>query len=152
MHIYSIYILCFISNHYGFFGHQVRVTQKVRKSVKNIKMYLFFTFLDRTSTFIIYLERYTEAVLQTLLLKKAFCYRYVAYLQRNTYAELLHGSSPVNCLNIRRTPFFKNISGWLVLYIWEWIHHVPTSIHLFRVKKEKLQSSKLTIKTPERKN
>ena len=124
------------------FGHQAKVTQKVRKSASNIKMYFeqFFIFLQKISTFI------------TFLLKKVFCYRYVAYLQRNTHAELLHGCSPVNCLNIRRTPFLKNTSGWLLLYIWKWIQHVPTGIHLFRVKIEKLQSTKLTIKTPERQN
>ena len=79
--------------------------------------------------------------------KKAFCYRYVAYLQRNTHAKLLRRCSPINCLNIRRTPFLKNTSGWLLLYIWKWIQHVPTGIHLFRVKIAKLQSTKLTIKT-----
>ena len=88
------------------------------KSVYNIKRYFkqFFTFLERTSTFIISLFRaYTEAVALTFLLKKAFCYSYVAYLQRNTHAELLHAYSPVNCLNIRGTPFLKNTSGWLLL-------------------------------------
>ena len=124
------------------FAHQAKVTQKVRKSASNIKMYFeqFFIFLQKISTFI------------TFLLKKVFCYRYVAYLQRNTHAELLHGCSPVNCLNIRRTPFLKNTSGWLLLYIWKWIQHVPTGIHLFRVKIEKLQSTKLTIKILERQN
>ena len=124
------------------FAHQAKVTQKVRKSASNIKMYFeqFFIFLQKISTFI------------TFLLKKVFCYRYVAYLQRNTHAELLHGCSPVNCLNIRRTPFLKNTSGWLLLYIWKWIQHEPTGIHLFRIKIEKLQSTKLTIKTPERQN
>ena len=113
----------------------------------------FFIFLEGTSTFIIsLLERYTGAFILTFLLRKAFCYRYVAYLQRNNHAELLHGCSPVNCLNIRRTPFLKNTSGWLLLYIWKWIQHVPTGIHLFRVKIEKLQSTKLTIKTPEQQN
>ena len=83
------------------FGHQAKVTQKVRKSASNIKMYFeqFFIFLQKISTFI------------TFLLKKVFCYRYVAYLQRNTHAELLDGCFPVNCLNIRRTPFLKNTSG-----------------------------------------
>ena len=147
---------CFINNHYGFwkltFGHQVKVTQKVRKSVYNIKRCFkqFFTFLERTSTFIIALFRaiYGSSY-PDVFIKKAFCYRYVAYFQRNTHAELLHGCSPVNCLNIRRTPFLKNTSGWLLLYIWKWIQHVPTSIHLFRVEIEKLQSTKLTIKVPE---
>ena len=118
------------------FGYQAKVTQKVRKSASNIKVYFeqFFIFLEKISTFI------------TFLLKKAFCYRYVAYLRRNTHAELLHGCSAVNCLNIRRTPFLKNTSGWLLLYIWKWIQHKPTGIHLFRIKIEKLQSTKLTIK------
>ena len=71
-----------------------------------------------------------------LLLKKAFWYRYVAYLQRNTYVELLHGFSPLNCLNIRRTPFLKNISGWLLLFLWKSIQQVVTGTHLFRVKLE----------------
>ena len=59
----------------------------------------------------IYLERYTEAVFQTLLLKTALCYRYVACFQRNTRVELLDGCSPFNSLNIRRRPFLKNTSG-----------------------------------------
>ena len=52
---------CFINNHYGFFGHQAKVTQKVRKSVNNIKIYFkqFFTFLKRTFAFIISLFRAT---------------------------------------------------------------------------------------------
>ena len=29
---------------------------------------------------------------------------------------LRHGCSPVNLLHIFRTPFFKNTSGWLLLY------------------------------------
>ena len=46
-------------NHYGFFSHQTKVTQKLRKSFTNIKMYFkqFFTFLERNSTFIISLFR-----------------------------------------------------------------------------------------------
>ena len=108
---------CFINNHYGLkkltFGYQAKVTQKNRKSVYNIKMYFkqFFTFLERISTIIIYLERYTEAVILTFLLNKEFYCRYVAYLQRNTHADLLHGCSPVKCLNIRRTPFLRNTFG-----------------------------------------
>ena len=54
---------------------------------------------------------------------------------------------PVNFLNIRRTLFLKNTSGRLLLYTWKWIQHMPTGIHLFRVKIAKLQSTKLTIKT-----
>ena len=54
---------CFINNHDSFwklnFGHQAKVTQKVRKSAYNIKRYLkqFFTFLEKTSAFIISLLR-----------------------------------------------------------------------------------------------
>ena len=66
--------------------------------------------------------------------------------------KLLHGCSPVNCQNIRRKPFLKNTSGWLFLYTWKWIQHMPTGIHLFRVKIQKLQSTKLTVKTTERQN
>ena len=92
----------------------VKVTQKVRKSVYNIKRCFkqFFTFLERTSTFIIALFRaiYGSSY-PDVFIKKAFCYRYVAYFQRNTHAELLHGCSPVNCLNIRRTPFLKTPLG-----------------------------------------
>ena len=144
--------MCFINNHYGLFDHQAKVTQKVRKSVNNKNVFQTVFYLLRANLHIynlsIYLEQYTEAVLQTLLLKKEFCYRFVTYPQRNTRAELLHGCSPVNCLNIRRAPFLKNTSVWLLLYIWQWIQHVPTGIYLFKVKIEKLQSTKLTIKTP----
>ena len=47
-------LLCFINNHHDVFGHQ-RKSPKVRKSINNIKMYFkqFFTFLQRTPTFII---------------------------------------------------------------------------------------------------
>ena len=120
---------CFINNHYGFrkltFGHQANVTQKVRKSVYNSKRYFkqFFTFLERTSTFIISLFRANaEAVILTFLLKKAFCYMYVAYLHGNSHAELLHGCSPVNYLNIRRTPFLKTpLSDCFCIYESEYI-------------------------------
>ena len=52
---------CFSNNHYGFFDHQAKGTQKVRKSVNDIKMYFkqFFTFLERTFTFRISLFRAT---------------------------------------------------------------------------------------------
>ena len=81
-------------------------------------MYLkqFFTFLERTSTFTICLFReiYRSSSPDVFIkkgLKKVFCYRYVAYLQRNTHAELLHRCSPVNWLSIRRKHFLKNTSG-----------------------------------------
>ena len=135
------------------------IKQKSRKNLKNVfiilKCILVFYLLRenlRVHLYSLHLEQYTEAVLQTFLLKKAFCYRYVAYLQSNTHVEILHGCSPVSCLNIRRTPFLKNTLGWLLLYIWKRIQHVPTGIYLFRVIIEKLQSTKLTIKTPERQN
>ena len=46
-----------------------------------------------------------------------------------TEITLRHGCSPVNMLHIFRTPFFKNTSGWLLLYLmglvfqnsWHWI-------------------------------
>lgn len=51
---------------------------------------------------------------------------------------LLHECSPVNLLHLFRTPFFKNISGWLLLKVyWQqrenvlqavnawWNHHMP---------------------------
>ena len=65
---------CFINNHYDFwkltFGHHAKVTQKVWKSVYNIKRYFkqFFTFLERTSTFIISQFRATKAVILSFLL------------------------------------------------------------------------------------
>ena len=92
------------------------IKRKSRKKLEKVLIILKSIFyLLRTNLHIynlsIYLERYAETVLQTLLLKKAFCYRYVAYLQRNTHAELLHGCSPINCLNIRGTRFLKNTYG-----------------------------------------
>ena len=83
---------------------------KVRKSAYNIKRHFkqFFTFLERTSTFIISLFRAIyRSSYPDVFTRKAFCYRYVTYLQRNTHAELLRGCSTLNCLNIRRTPPWK---------------------------------------------
>ena len=37
---------------------------------------------------------------------------------------LRHGCSPVNLLHIFRTPFLKNISGWLLL----WIVSTPSQV------------------------
>ena len=56
--IYPPSLSYFINSQCGFwkptFGHQAKVTYKVRKSVYNIEMYFkqFFTCLERTSTFI----------------------------------------------------------------------------------------------------
>ena len=38
---------------------------------------------------------------------------------QNNFIEitLRHGCCPVNLLHIFRTPFYKNISGWLLVYI-----------------------------------
>ena len=70
---------------------QMKVTRKNRKSVYNIKMYFrkFFTLLERTSTF-------TTSIFRAIYkssspddyTKKAFCCRYVAYLQTYTHAEV----------------------------------------------------------------
>ena len=109
------------------------------------------SFLTSTFIFSLYRAIYRSSY-SDVFTKKPFCYRYVAYLQRTTNAELLHGFSPVNCLKIRRTPFLKNTSGWLLLYIWKWIQHVPSGTDLFRVKIQKLQSTKLTTRTPEQQN
>ena len=124
---------CFINNRYGFwkltFGHQVKVKQKVRKSVYNIKRYFkqFFTFLERTSTFIISLFR---------------------TIYRGSYPDVFTKKSFL----LQVVLLFKAFSGWLLLYVWKWMQHVPTRMHLFRVKIEILQSTKLTIKTLEELN
>ena len=87
---------CFINNCYGFwnltFGHQAKVTYKVRKSVYNIEMYFkqISTCLEKTSAFITSTFRtiYISSLLEVLSKKRAFCCRYVAYLQKNTHAEV----------------------------------------------------------------
>ena len=67
----------------------------------------------------------TEAVVQGCSYKKLF-WKYAVYLQENTHAEvrfqsnfieisLWYGCYPGNLLHIFRTPFPKNISGWLLL-------------------------------------
>ena len=72
----------------------------------------FITLLERTSTFIIFLFRaINRGISPDVFIKMVFCYRYVAYLQRNTQTKLLHEGSPINWLNIRRTHFLKNTSG-----------------------------------------
>ena len=38
------------------------------------------------------------------------------FLLKDVLKILRHGSSPVNLLHIIRTPFTKNISGWLLLF------------------------------------
>ena len=145
---------CFINNHFGFwkltFGHQVKVTQKVRKSVYFKQ---FFTFLERTSTFIISLIRaiyrssYSDVFTQKSVLlqvRSIFPEEYPC----GTFAWIFSCKLSIYSKNT----FLEKNSGWLLLYIWKWIQHVPTSIHLFRVKIEKLQSAKLTIKALEQQN
>ena len=91
-----------------------RLRKKVRKGVDNVKKYFkqLFIFLERTSIFIISLFRVIyRSSSPDAFTKKDVCYRYGAYLQRNTHAKPLHGCSPVNYLNICRTPFLKSTSG-----------------------------------------
>ena len=79
------------------FGHQTKVSQKVRK----MKMYfkLFFIFLERTSTFIISLFRALyRSSSSDAFTKKDILLQVRSYLQRNTHVERLHGCSSVNCL------------------------------------------------------
>ena len=89
---------CFISNHYGFwkitFGYQAKVTQKVRKSVYNIKTYFkqFFNFLERTSTFIIALFR---------------------AIYRSSYPDVFTKKGVL----LQVVFLFEEFSGWLLLYI-----------------------------------
>ena len=89
---------CFINNHYGFwkitFGYQAKVTQKVRKSVYNIKTYFkqFFNFLERTSTFIIALFR---------------------AIYRSSYPDVFTKKGVL----LQVVFLFEEFSGWLLLYI-----------------------------------
>ena len=49
----------------------------------------FFSCLEKTSAFIASIfKTSTEAVPQMCSLKKAFCCRYVAYLEKNNHAEM----------------------------------------------------------------
>ena len=49
----------------------------------------FFSCLEKTSAFIASIfKTSTEAVPQMFSLKKAFCCRYVAYLEKNNHAEM----------------------------------------------------------------
>ena len=77
-------------------------TYKGRKSVYNIEMYFkqFFTSLVRTSTFITSIFRgIYRSNSQKVFSKKGVLLVY-ASLQKNTVeVTLLHGCSPVNCLN-----------------------------------------------------
>ena len=77
-------------------------TYKGRKSVYNIEMYFkqFFTSLVRTSTFITSIFRAIyRSNSQKVFSKKGVLLVY-ASLQKNTVeVTLLHGCSPVNCLN-----------------------------------------------------
>ena len=89
---------CFINNHYGFwkitFGYQAKVTQKVRKSVYNIKTYFkqFFNFLERTSTFIIALFR---------------------AIYRSSYPDVFTKKGVL----LQVVFLFEEFYGWLLLYI-----------------------------------
>ena len=94
---------CFFNNDCGFwkltFGHQAKVAYKVRKSVYSIEK--FFTCLERSSIFITFRFRTIyRSSFPEVFSKNAFWSRYVAYLQKSSVAvTLLHGCSPVNCLN-----------------------------------------------------
>ena len=122
---------------------QAKVTRKVRKSFYNIEMFSnsFFTFLERTSII-------TTSIFRTIYKISSPGKKGVLLQMRSIFSKeyfnkvevtLLHGCSPVNCLNIHRTPFLKNTPEWLLLYIWKWIQYMPAGIHLFIVKIEKLK-------------
>ena len=53
----------------------------------------------------------------------SYCFIIILTFQKRYFQiALRHGSSPVNLLHIFRTPFLKNISGWLLLYfVLSWI-------------------------------
>ena len=61
-------------------------------------------------------NKHTEAATQRLSKEKVF---WKGVLLQSNFIEitLRQGCSPVNLLNIFRTPFLKNISGWLLLNI-----------------------------------
>ena len=108
---------CFINKHYGFwkliFAHQAKVTQKVTKSVYNIKMYFkqFFTFLERTSTFITSLFR---------------------AIYRSSYPDVFTKKGVL----LKVVFLFEAFSGWLLLYILKWMQHVPTGIYCSDLKQK----------------
>ena len=82
----------------------------------------------------LYRSKCTEAIPQmcplkngALLQKCSIFTEYIVVYLRNIYfynkveITLLHGCSPVNWLNIRRTTSSKITSRWLLIYIWKWI-------------------------------
>ena len=87
-------------------------------AISSIAFSDFFSFLR--SCFTIHKYCFThiiEAALQRCSLEKVF-WKYAANLEKNTnFTEiaLRHGCSPVKLLHIFRTPFYKNISGGLLL-------------------------------------
>ena len=112
-YIYPTPLLRFINNSYGFWPSE--------KPLHLLPLYW---------------NRYTEGVPQMCSLKKAFCCRRVAYLQRNT-EEWMFSCKLAKC----RTLFSKNTSRWLLLNMWKWIKQMPAVINLFRVNIEKLEQS-----------
>ena len=100
------------------FGHQVKLTYKVRKSVFITEMYFkkFFTCLERTSTFItsifrtIYRSSFPEVFsIKGVLLQisSIFTEEYSCKSVISIHFTLLHGCSPVNCLNYSHNIFLE---------------------------------------------
>ena len=132
------HLLCFFNNHIGIwkriFGHQVKLTYKVRKSVFIIEMYFkqFFTCLERTSTFItsIFRTTYRSSFPEGFSIKgvllqicSVFTEEYLRIRIRikkcdfNTFeVTLLHGYSPVNCLNY--SYIFLEMHHWVTASVY----------------------------------
>ena len=81
----------------------------------------FSTISITTNSRILFKEFCLEAAIQRCSQEKVF-WKHVANVQENTHAEVIEitlrdGRSPVNLLNIFRTPFYKNTSGWLLVLV-----------------------------------
>ena len=131
--IYIPPLSCFINKHYDVwklaFDHQAKIHKKLKYKVKrvyNIELYSkqSFTCLERTCTFItstfrIIYRSSSPEVFSKKGVPLQICSIFRIPMQKCdfniTEVTLLHGCSPVNCLNILRTPFLKNTSVWLLL-------------------------------------
>ena len=79
-----------------------------------------FSLYDQYLTF--FLTTYCRSSRLEVFLKKGvlkICSKFTGEHPCRNFIEitLRHGCSPVNLLHIFRTPFFKNISGWLLLIL-----------------------------------
>ena len=119
----------------------MEVLYKVTRGGYNIEIYFkqFFTCLERTSTFInsVFRAIYKSSS-RYVLSEKSVLLQIRSIFTEEYPCRVVISIKLKSRLNIPRTPFLKSTPGWLLLFSWKWIRYPFASIHLFRVKIEKL--------------